>query len=201
MIFYCHGINTKVSQLLDNCGDTDLSHRHLLCKCQYNSGDTDLSHRHLLCKLQYNYGDTDMSRRHFLCKRQYNYGDKDTSAANANITAATSRPGPSGDTARRRPFQPLWILRLPHRAVGAQRRHRAPQRLWILRLHRATGAQQRHRAPQTLLAALDTAPATQSHRGPAATLRAADPSSGSGYCTCHTKPPGPSGDTARRNPF
>ena len=122
-IFYCHGINTKVSQLLYNCGDKDLSHRHLLCKHQYNYGETDFSHRHLLCKRQYNYGDTDMSYRHLLCKHQYNCGGTDlshrhllnitaatqvchtaTSSANANITAATSRPAPSGDTARRNPF-------------------------------------------------------------------------------------------------
>ena len=55
--------------------------------------------------------------------------------------------------------------------------------------NKPAGAQRRHRAPQTLLGALDTAPATQSRRSPPA------------YCTCHTKPPGPSGDTARRNPF
>ena len=52
-IFYCRGINIKVSQLLCNYGDADLSHRHLLCKRQYNYGDTGLSHRHLLCKHQY----------------------------------------------------------------------------------------------------------------------------------------------------
>ena len=62
-----------------NCGDTDHSHRHLLCKRQYNCGDTDHSHRHLLCKHQYNCGNTDLSHRHLLCKHQYNYGDTDHS--------------------------------------------------------------------------------------------------------------------------
>ena len=38
--------------------------------------------------------------------------------------------------------------------------------------------------------------------GPAATTRAADPSGGSGYCTCHCRERGgPSGDNARRSPF
>ena len=55
-----------------NCGDTDPSHRHLLCRHQYNCGDTDPSHRHLLCRHQYNCGATDHSLRHLLCRHQYN---------------------------------------------------------------------------------------------------------------------------------
>ena len=62
-----------------NCGDTDHSHRHLLCKRQYICGATDHSHRHLLCRHQYNCGDTDHSHRHLLCKHQYNCGDTDHS--------------------------------------------------------------------------------------------------------------------------
>ena len=62
-----------------NCGATDHSHWHLLCKRRYNCGDTDHSHWHLLCKRQYNCGDTDYSHWHLLCKRQYNCGDTDHS--------------------------------------------------------------------------------------------------------------------------
>ena len=93
------------------------------------------------------------------------------------------RGGPSADNARRRPFWRLWLLRLP--------------------LQRARGAQRRQRAPQPLLEALVTAPATaESEGGPAATMRAAAPSEGSGYCACHCRERGgPSGDNARRSPF
>ena len=63
----------------NNCGDTDHSHRHLLCKGQYNCGDADHSHRHLLCRHQNNCNDTDHSHRHLLSKRQYNCGGTDHS--------------------------------------------------------------------------------------------------------------------------
>ena len=62
-----------------NCCDTDQSQKHFLCKHHYNCGDTDHSHRHLLCRHQYNCGDKDMSHRQFLYKRQYNCDDTDLS--------------------------------------------------------------------------------------------------------------------------
>ena len=94
------------------------------------------------------------------------------------------------------PAKPAWQLR-----INAQFSQLLFWRSSLRLPHKATGAQRQHRAPQTLVAALDTAPATQSCRAPAATARAADPSSGSGYCTSHTEPPGPSGNTAHRRPF
>ena len=154
-IFYCHSINTKVSQLLNNCGDTGLSHRHLLCKRQYNCGDTGLSHKHLLCKRQYNCGDTGLSHKHLLCKRQYNCGDN-----------------PAGAQRRHRAPQPLLeprdIAPATQTETGAQRRHRAPQPLLEARdtapaRQIETGAQWRHRAPQPLLEGRDTAPATETN--------------------------------------
>ena len=52
-----------------NCGDTDHSHKHLLCKRQNNCGDADHSRTHLLRK-RHKCGDTDHSHRHLLCKRE-----------------------------------------------------------------------------------------------------------------------------------
>ena len=129
----------------------------------------------------------------------------DTSSANANITTATKTPplqtpiqlrrqagqGPAATPRAADSSMRLWILRLPHRAAGAQRRRRAPQTLLaaldIAPATRSHAAQRRHRAPQTLLAALDTAPATQHRRGPARCRRTPQTlSRGFEYCACHT---------------
>ena len=180
-----------------NCGDADLSQRHLLCKRQYNCGDADLSQRHLLCKRLYNCGDADLSQRHLLCKRLYNCGDTDlltdTSSANANNggdkpAAATAVPiraaapvtssaycachttrsrGHGGANPRRSSCHKLCALHLPHNKQPRPRR--------------------RHSAPQLLSQALRTAPATQqAAAATAAPIRAAAPVTSSACCNCHT---------------
>ena len=101
-----------------NCDDTDHSHRHLLCKHQYNCDDTDNSHRHLLCRHQYNCGDTDHSHRHLLCKHQYNCGDTDHSHRHLlckhqyNCGARTQFDTLSGPLQTR---SPLWRALRRHR--------------------------------------------------------------------------------------
>ena len=78
--------------------DTDHSHRHLLCRDQYNCDDTDHSHRHLLCRHQYNCNDTDPSHRQFHCKCQYNCGDTDHSHRHL-LLRHQYKCGDTGDTA------------------------------------------------------------------------------------------------------
>ena len=92
--------------------------------------------------------------------------------------------------------------------AGHCRESRAPSgdnALWRLRrpLRREPGPQRRQRAPQPLLQSLDTAPATAERAGlPAATTRAAAPSTVSGDCAGHCgESRAPSGDNARRSPF
>ena len=55
-------------------------------------------------------------------------------------------------------------------------------------LHLKNLAQPRQRVPQPLLEALGSVPATAESKGsPAATMRAASPSGGSGYCTAESE--------------
>ena len=122
--------------------------------------------------------------------------------ANHNGSNAQNRRGP-----QRRPR--LWTLRRSlRREPGPQRRPRAPQPL-LQSLNTApdtaerAGPQRRPRAPQALLQSLDTAPDTAERAGPpAATTRAAGPSTVSGHCAGHCgESRAPSGDHARRSPF
>ena len=89
--------------------------------------------------------------------------------------------GPSGGHARRSSSRRLCVLRLPHESQPRPKR--------------------RPRAPQLLQKALCTAPATRKPAAAqAAATRAAAPSGGSVYCTCHTKASrGPSGGHTRRS--
>ena len=83
-------------------------------------------------------------------------------------TAPAIRPTrrPSGDTARRNPFQRLWVLRLPSDRRG--------------------GPAATPRAATPSKGSEYCACHTDGSRGPAATPRAATPSEGSEYCACHT---------------
>ena len=137
-----------------NCGDADLSQRHLLCKRLYNCGDADLSQRHLLCKRLYNCGDTDLSHRHLLCKRQYNVGDKPAAATAAPSRAAapvTSSAYCACHTTSSRGHG------------GANPRRSSCHKLCVLRLphNKQPRPRRRQSAPQLLSQALRTAPASQ----------------------------------------
>ena len=133
--------------------------------------------------------------------------------------------GPAGDNPRRSSFTRLCVLRLPRKeesrpsrrqsapqllqealcTVSATQRGAAAQPLCVLHLPRKEEPRpsRRQSAPQLLHEALCTASATQ--RGAAAqpaTIRAAAPSGGSVYCTCHaTSSRGPAGDNPRRSSF
>ena len=91
--------------------------------------------------------------------------------------------GPAGKNPRRSSLRRLCVLRLPRKEKPRFSR--------------------RQSAPQLLQEALCTASATQ--RGAAAqpaTIRAAAPSGGSGYCVCQAKRSrGPAGDNPRRSSF
>ena len=191
-IFYCHGINTKVSQLLYDCGDTDLSHRHPLCHTDTSSANANTTKATQICHTDTSSANTNVTAAAQICHTDTSSANAntratqichtdtscanvnitaatqlchiDTSSANANITAATSRPAPSGDTARQRPSRACHTDRY--------RRPAATPRAATFSGGSAT---------QT-----DTVRLPHRQTPAAATPRVATPSRASGYCACHT---------------
>ena len=187
---------------------------------QYNCGDANLSQRHLLCKRQYNCGNTDLSHRHLFCKRLYNSGAKTAAATAATIRAAApsgssvhctchtiASRGHGGDYPRRSSFRTLCVLHATQKhaaATAATIRAAAPSGSSAYcachtKASRGHGGDYPRRSSFRKL--MRTAPATQKRAAAtAATIRAAALSGSSAYCACHTKARrGHGGDYPRRS--